>query len=56
MQDSVVQLVLTPKENAHYQGVAIVPCVPSKTQIRQWFVTNYSDSCPQGCTKGIEDL
>jgi hypothetical protein len=35
-----------------------VPCVPSKTQIRQWFVTNYSKSCCLDCTEywGIVSL
>jgi hypothetical protein len=30
-------------------------CTYSKLQIRQWFVTNYSNSCPLVCTMGIED-
>jgi hypothetical protein len=34
----------------------ILPCVPSKIQIRQWFVTNYSNSCRLDCTMGMEDL
>ena len=29
---------------------AIVFCIPSKIQIRQWFVTNYSNSCCLDCT------
>ena len=35
---------------------AIVLCVPSKIQIRQWFVTNYSNSCCLDCTMHTVDL
>ena len=34
---------------------AIALCVPSKIQIRQWFVTNYSNSCCLGCTMHTVD-
>ena len=35
---------------------AIVLCVPSKIQIRQWFVTNYSNSCCLDCTMHTVDF
>ena len=35
---------------------AIVLCVPSKIQVRQWFVTNYSNNGCLDCTMHIEEL
>ena len=35
---------------------AILFCIPSKIQTRQWFVTNYSNNCCLDCTMLIEDF
>ena len=35
---------------------AVLSCVPSKIMIRQWFVTNYSNSCHLDSTMHIEDF
>ena len=38
----------------HVTGIVL--CVPSKIQIRQWFVTNYSNSCCLDCTMHTVDF
>jgi hypothetical protein len=48
-------LYIDPKGGRGHVTISL-PCVPRKTQIRQWFVTNYSNNCPLDCTMSIEDL
>ena len=52
----VLQLVLSRAyrpQRGRGHVTAIHDSVPSKVQIRQWFVTNYSNSCCLDCISAI---